>query len=130
MTVLLEEAVARLNITSLTASLVEELVLYVDAANEWVASKVTDTDTSRARLATLELVDHLWSSSQRGPGSASPFGSDETSIVVGGYGYAIPNRVKELLDLHPPGPSGSFPAAECWPDPQLPRWGGYYEFGR
>jgi len=51
-----------------------------------------------ARLATLMLIQHLWSTSQRGSGGrrATAGGMDE--MVISGAGYAVPNRVRELAE--------------------------------
>lgn len=117
MTVSLEEALDQLNITDSETDL-EEVQLYVDAANEWVATKVTDTTPAPVRLATLFLVDHLWES-QRGP-AAVPFGEED--LVVASRGYAVPNRVRQLLEPYLAAtsrnvPTYSFPDAVAWADP-------------
>ena len=55
------------------------------------------------RLAALELVNHWWSMSQRNRNGGRPaFGGED--VLNMGAGFAIPNRVRELLQ----------------PDPQLP----------
>ena len=118
MAITLADAKLELNIDVGDISEDDELELYVDAANEWVASKVEDTTTARAQLATRMLVAHLWET-QRGPAS-SPLDDDGT--LIRGAGYAVPNRVKELLGLASDmalrlSPSASFPDAGEWPDP-------------
>lgn len=115
MAVILAEAIEQLNMEDDSPDL-GELVLYVDAANEWVATKVTGTSApSAVKLATLILVAHLWET-QRGPASSPLAGDDQ--IVVAGWGYAIPNRVKELIapDVGRATATGSFPDARAWPD--------------
>lgn len=118
MTVTLSEAVEQLNI-SVPAD-TDELQLYIDAANEWMGTKVTTTQDADyphlAKLATLLLIDHLWGS-QRGP-AATPLAGDEL-VTISGVGFAIPNRVLELIDAIPgrkASPSYSFPDAVSWPD--------------
>lgn len=112
MTVTAAEAQAQLN---LDGAVTAELQLFVDAANAWIATKVSDTSPAPVRLATLFLVEHLWES-QRGP-AAIPSAADEL-VTVTGVGYAIPNRVKELLDpyLGSTSPTYAFPDAAAWPD--------------
>jgi hypothetical protein len=112
------EALRQLNLDDDLDDIVE-LKLYVDAANEWIATKVSDTSPSSVKLAALFLIDHLWDS-QRGLASQGP-GSDEL-IVVSSKSYAIPNRVLELLGPYlnsaaTSAPQGSFPDACDWPDP-------------
>lgn len=93
----------------------DELALYTAGVNEWIEDRVTDTSKAYVKVAALFFVDHLWTS-QRGP-SGTPL-SEET-IEVGGLGYAVPNRVLELLDpgLARAAPVGSFPTSRGWPDP-------------
>lgn len=92
-----------------------EVQVYIDAVNSWISTVVSDTSPAHVKLAALFLIDHLWQS-QRGP-TGTPL-SDE-SIDVAGVGYAIPNRVLELLGptLAAATPRGSFPSATGWPDP-------------
>jgi len=54
-------------------------------------------------LAARILVQHLWST-QRGPGRPALGGQDDYSVTepVRGFGYAVPNRVLELLGPLPP----------------------------
>lgn len=115
MAVTLDEAIDQLNLEG-SEDLIE-LQLYVDAANEWIAAKVSDTSVhpSLVKLATLFLIDHLWGS-QRGP-AGIPGAGDEI-VTVSGVGFAIPNRVLELidLDLSKTSPTYSFPDAAAWPD--------------
>ncbi len=119
MTVTSDEALSQLNSLDGVDDPVE-LELYVDAANEWVATRVTDTTPAPVRLATLMLVDHLWET-QRGPVSSAPF--DDSSFDR--TGYAVPNRVLELLAPYltdglgqsPAAPRHSFPDAVAYPDP-------------
>lgn len=91
-----------------------EVALYAGAVNEWITDRVADTSKEYVRLAALFFIDHLWTS-QRGP-SRTPLSSE--SITVGGQGYAVPNRVLELLDpgLARAEATGSFPSAGGWPD--------------
>jgi len=110
----LTQALAQLNLPEEPVD-PTELELYVDAANEWVATRVSDTSPAPVQLATLFLLDHLWET-QRGP-SATPL-DVETGLTVG-FGFAVPNRVLELLRpyLSSPGPTGEFPDAVAFPDP-------------
>lgn len=120
MTITLSEALKQLNIDPAPAD-TTELQLYVDAANEWVATRVTNTGPAPVRLATLMLLDHLWET-QRGPAS-SPV--DDDLGAPGTFGFAVPNRVLELLAPYmgaglgsrPSSPAYSFPDAVAWPDP-------------
>ena len=121
MSVAPEEARNYLNLSQDEAGAELNLTLIVDAANAWVASKVTDTTAAPVKLATLELIRHWWEV-QRGP-SAAPLDEDYVDVSVMGYG--IPNRVKQMLDPYmtaTAGPSGagSFPCAAPWPDPVEP----------
>lgn len=110
-----DQALAQLNFTSAPSD-TTELDLYVEAANEWVASKVDDPSSATATLAALFLVDHWWST-QRGP-VASPLDDEDEVVEIRGTTYAIPLKVLDLLDLKPnPQPLGSFPDAVGWPDP-------------
>lgn len=115
MTVTSDEAREHLNLTETEDEL--ELDLYVNAANEWVATKVSDSDVDAyaVKLATLFLIQHLWNSSQRGP---TTIAVDGELVTVTGVGYAIPNRVAELLQpyLARTSPTYSFPDAVAWPD--------------
>lgn len=110
-----DDAIDELNITD-PADMSAELVRYVDAVNQWVATRVSDTTPAYVKIATLLLLDHLWSS-QRGPGGG-PLAVDDESVTVAGVGYAIPNRVKELLEpvRIKTSAMSSFPAAMSWPD--------------
>lgn len=116
MTVTLDEAIDTLNITD--DDLSWRVQLYVDAANEWIEANVDEDylERSTVKLATLFLVEHFWNSSQRGP-TGPDVGED--FVMVSGIGYAIPNRVKELLgiSLAQSGPSYEFPEAVAFPDP-------------
>lgn len=52
------------------------------------------------RLAGLELVAHLWQSSQNGmAASGNPLGGRLSEEPIVFRGYALPNRVRELLGL-------------------------------
>ena len=54
------------------------------------------TVPANVRLATLMLVQHLWTTSQNNKNGGRPnLGGDDT--FVPGMGFAVPNRVKELL---------------------------------
>lgn len=67
--------------------------------------KVTYT-TGRAtipaniRLATLMLIQHLWSTSQLNRNGGRPSLGGDDSFTVGA-GFAVPNRVRELLQPSP-----------------------------
>lgn len=113
MAVTIDEAIDHLNITEREDQV--EVELYVNAANDWVATKVADPDAYAVKLATLFLIQHLWNSSQRGPTAVS---LDDEIVTVTGTGYAIPNRVRELLQPYLAGtsPTYSFPDAAAWPD--------------
>lgn len=113
MTVTIDEAIDHLNITESEDQV--EVELYVNAANEWVATKVADPSAYAVKLATLFLIQHLWNSSQRGPTAVA---IDDEIVTVTGVGYAIPNRVRELLQpyLVQAAPAYSFPDAAYWPD--------------
>lgn len=120
MAVTVAEASAELNIAVPTGAALTELTIYVNAANEWMGTKVTATQEASypnlVKLATLFLIDHLWGS-QRGP-AATPLADDEL-VMVRGIGFAIPNRVLELIDAIPgrkATPTYSFPDAVAWPD--------------
>lgn len=120
MGVTLDEVVGQLDL-DVGDDLVEvELPLLVDAANEWVAGKVTATEAvakpSLVRLATIWLVGFWWEA-QRGQGATTLIGDE--LVTINGIGFAIPNKVADLLvAVHEkPGPTGSFPAAAAWPDP-------------
>ena len=118
MPITVDEAKTQLNITGSGDE--AELTLYVAAANEWVATRVADTSPSPVKLATLMLVDHLWET-QRGP-ATNPI--DETGNPYA-FGFAIPNRVLELIAPYmtsgfgskPAASSYSFPDAVAYPDP-------------
>lgn len=115
MSVDLDQACSFLNLDQNSDDLTK-LGLYIDGANEWVGSKVEDTTTATAVLATLELIRHWWEP-QRGP-SAAPV--DEEFVEIDSRSYAIPNWVAQLLGLGgPAAPAGasSFPCARAWPDP-------------
>lgn len=120
MSVTITEALDQLNV-SMGSPDVAEITLYMDAANEWVATRVSDTSPTPVKVATLILLDHLWET-QRGP-ATSPL-VDEM-VTVASSGYAIPNRVLELLAPYmaagigsrPAAASFSFPDAVAFPDP-------------
>lgn len=116
MTITLADALEKLNIPN-DSSEVYEVSDYMDAANEWIAEKVTDTSPAPVKLATLFLLDHLWSL-QRGPAVANPI--DDYGVgFIGSPGFAIPNRVLELIApyITKTGPLYSFPDAVAFPDP-------------
>lgn len=113
MPITLPEAKAQLNVAGDDDD--GEIMLYVDAANEWIATRVTDTDPTPVKLAALFLVDHWWTS-QRGP-IGTPI-SEET-MFIDGRGFAIPNRVLELLGPYittTAAPRFAFPDAVAHPD--------------
>lgn len=119
MSVTVDQALDQLNFEDTEPDTVK-LELFVDAANDWVESKVTDSaPPSISTLATLLLIQHWWERSQRGtnpPAASDPYADIE------GRTYAIPNEVRELLDGYlsgsvRPSPTGEFPDAVSWPDP-------------
>lgn len=114
MSITIYEAIDHLNLEDDSEDL-DEALLYVNAANEWIATRVTDTSPAPVKLATLFLVGHWWESQR---GTASTPLSDET-VFVAGVGYAIPNRVLELIDPYRSrtAPVFSFPDAVAHPDP-------------
>jgi len=58
------------------------------------------TVPANVRLATLMLIQHLWGSSQMNRNGGRPnFGGDDT--FTSGAGFAVPNRVRELLQPSP-----------------------------
>lgn len=66
-------------------------VVYVAGRNEVPAN---------VRLATLMLIQHLWTTSQMNRNGGRPsIGGDDN--FVPGMGFAVPNRVKELLQQSP-----------------------------
>lgn len=119
MSITIDQALSQLNMESVDDA--PELELYVDAANEWVATRVSDTSPAPVRLATLMLLDHLWET-QRGPAS-NPV--DEELGTPSTFGFAVPNRVLELLAPYmssgtgtkPAASTFSFPDAVAHPDP-------------
>lgn len=116
MTILLQDAKDHLNIENDDDD--TELTFFVDAANAWVATQVSDTTPKPVQLATRELVRHWWDS-QRGP-AAGPLDVDG-EFSLGALGFAIPTRVKEMLGPYltsttTAAPVGSFPDALDWPD--------------
>lgn len=93
----------------------DELTFFLAAATTWVAKRVQDISPEPVQLAILNLVNHLWET-QRGP-AAGPL--DEDTLNRPGLGYAIPNRVAQLLGPYVGGatPRGSFPPPTpepCW----------------
>lgn len=114
MSVTVEDATTFLNLTA--EGDIADVELYVDAANGWIAQTVTDTATAAVELATLFLIQHWWRQSQLGPAAFVP---DGELVVIGSVGYAIPNRVRELIGpyLARYSPTGEFPDAVAWPDP-------------
>lgn len=58
------------------------------------------TIPANVRLATLMLIQHLWSTSQLNRGGGRPsLGGDDS--FMSGAGFAVPNRVRELLQPSP-----------------------------
>jgi len=110
-TITFDEALSQLNMESPEDP--AELELYVDAANEWVATRVSDTSPAPVRLATLMLLDHLWET-QRGPAS-NPV--DDELGTPGTFGFAVPNRVLELLAPYMSAGTGTKPAASTFSFP-------------
>ncbi|WP_228988594.1 hypothetical protein [Streptomyces sp. DH8] len=57
------------------------------------------------RLAALLLFQHLWRT-RNGPARGGGGGSDDYSVTepIPGFGYAVPNRVLELLEPYKLGP--------------------------
>ena len=119
MTITLDQAKLQLNIQSADTTDDVELQFYVDATNAWMATKVVDTTPAPVVLATRILLGHLWET-QRGPTSSPYTGAEDLTVV--GAGYAIPNRVLELIDPYrskvttKTTPTYSFPDAVAWPD--------------
>lgn len=95
-----------------------ELQDTLEVAEAWVATQVSDTTAAPVRRAIMELARHLWET-QRGP-AAGPLDEDGS---LGTFGFAIPNRVSELLRPYLPAsaPTGSFPDARQFPD-QIDGW--------
>ena len=95
-----------------------EVEFYIQVASDWISTQVSASDLTRpaVQMATLELIDHLWES-QRGPG-VDPL-DDQGSFTLGLKGFAIPNRVAELLApfASTTAPLGAFPIASTFPDP-------------
>ena len=58
------------------------------------------TIPANVRLATLMLIQHLWSTSQLNRNGARPTLGGDDSFTVGA-GFAVPNRVRELLQPSP-----------------------------
>lgn len=85
----------------------DELGFFLDTASEWVAKKVPSLSPNPVRMAILNLVEHLWDT-QRGP-AAGPL--DPETLTRPGAGYAIPNRVAQMIAPYMTGsaPRGSFP---------------------
>lgn len=115
MSVTIDEAAAHLNVP-MDSEEIGKIRLFTDAANEWIANKITDTSPAVVKLATLFLLEHFWES-QRGP-AFTPLAGDEM-VEVDGTSYSIPNRVLELIHDYrvKATPTGSFPDAPCWPEP-------------
>jgi len=95
-----------------------ELGFFLIAANEWMAAAVTDLTPAPVLLGTLELIRHWWET-QRGPGFDGTLSDDGTGLGL--RGFAIPNRVRELISpwaapAATGAPLGSFPDAPRWPD--------------
>lgn len=114
-----DQAVAILNLDpdDMTGGDAIELQLYLDAANEWIATKVTDTSPAPVTLATLELLRSLWES-QRGT-DASPLAGDDP-VPVNTLSAVITSRVLELIGpyMHKAVPLGlaNFDQVPGWPD--------------
>lgn len=65
---------------------------------EYIAGRATVP--ANIRLAALMLIQHLWSTSQLNRNGNRPtLGGDDS--FVPGMGFAVPNRVKELLQPSP-----------------------------
>ena len=58
------------------------------------------TIPANIRLATLMLIQHLWSTSQLNRNGSRPTLGGDDSFTVGA-GFAVPNRVRELLQPSP-----------------------------
>lgn len=58
------------------------------------------TIPANVRLATLMLIQHLWSTSQLNRQGGRPTLGGDDSFTVGA-GFAVPNRVRELLQPSP-----------------------------
>lgn len=117
MTITLDEALSHLNIDEPTVGEQSEVELFVDAANEWIDERVSDSSPAPVRLAALFLISHLWET-KRGPVSSQ---FDDDIVQVSGTAFAIPNRVLELLGPFlldgTASPTYSFPDAVAHPDP-------------
>jgi hypothetical protein len=105
--VTLSDAKLHLNIEATDHTDDTELQFFVDVAVEWVSKRVPDLMPAPVRLATLELVRHLWDT-QRGPAVGS---LDDAPTPRVGTSYAVPNRVTELLAPYMLGPIDSQPWA-------------------
>lgn len=125
MAVTLEQARQHLNFEDDDHDEDAELQFYIDVANEWMATAVTDTTPTPVQMGTLELIRISWKS-QRGPA-----GGDLEGDELGGrgfLGFAIPNAVREWIEPWAVGeiqggtPTGSFPDPVCWPDPIGRQW--------
>lgn len=58
------------------------------------------TVPANVRLATLMLIQHLWSTSQLNRQGGRPMLGGEDGFAIGS-GFAVPNRVRELLQPSP-----------------------------
>ena len=76
----------------------DELLFFLSSASEWMAKKVVDVSPKPVQNATLELLRHLWDT-QRGPVDGS---LDSDTLVRPGSGFAIPNRVMQLIEPYLP----------------------------
>lgn len=54
-----------------------------------------DEPTAAQREGVLLIAAHLWET-QRAPSTAGPLGDDDTGFAPG-YGFAVPNRARDLL---------------------------------
>lgn len=66
----------------------------------YVAGYADGAFPKNVRLATLNLIQHWWQQSQMNKSAGrAMYGGDDVSAMVGGW--AIPNRVRELLQPDP-----------------------------
>lgn len=56
------------------------------------------TVPATVNLAARMLVQHLWRTQNAGRGPVMAGGDDLSSEIVPGFGYAVPNRVLQLLE--------------------------------
>jgi hypothetical protein len=72
-----------------------------DVSTTYLAG-VTGPVPANYRLATLELVAHLWRNSQQGRNRRVRGTGPEDDMATVGLGFSLPNRVRELLGAKKP----------------------------